>query len=69
MGSAVKIRYKLKGDREYTTCVVTRVQYENFKILPIIKECEIIQRDVSISDDQIEEINQALVEAIKEDIG
>jgi len=67
MGSAVKIRYKLKGDREYTTCVVTRVQYENFKILPIIKECEIIQRDVSITDDQIEEINQALVEAIKKE--
>lgn len=67
MGNAVKIRYKLEGDKEFTTCVVTRVQYENFKILPIIKECEIIQRDVSITDEQIDVANQSLVEAIRKE--
>ena len=67
MVNAVKIRYKLKGDSEYTVCVVTRIQYENFKILPIIEECQIIQRDMAITNDQIDEINQKLVDAIKKE--
>ncbi|CAD6522136.1 conserved hypothetical protein [metagenome] len=67
MNNAVKIRYKLKGDVKFTTCTVTRIQYENFKILPIIEICEIMERDVSISSDEIEKVNQKLVDAIKKD--
>ncbi|EGG42548.1 Hypothetical protein Nlim_0729 [Candidatus Nitrosarchaeum limnium SFB1] len=67
MNNAVKIRYKLKGDIHFTTCTVTRIQYENFRILPIIEVCEIMERDVSISGDEIEQINQKLVDAIKKD--
>lgn len=68
MSNAVMIRYKLKGDRQYTMCVVTRIQYENFKILPVVKRCEIIQRDVEITGDQIDHVNQTLVEAIRKEI-
>jgi hypothetical protein len=67
MGNAVKIRYKLKGDTKFTTCVVTRVPYENFKILPIITECKLLQRDVSITEDEIDDVNQTLVDVIKKE--
>jgi len=68
MSNAVLMRYKLKGDKQYTTCVVTRIQYENFKILPVVKECEIVQRDVGITGDQIDHANQTLGEAIRKEI-
>lgn len=67
MDNAVKIRFKLKRDVKFTICTVTRVQYENFRILPIMNICEILERDVSISSDEIEEINQKLVDVIKND--
>ncbi len=67
MDNAVKIRYKLKGDTKFTTCTVTRVQYENFKILPIIQECDILQRDVTITTDEIDEVNQTLTDVIKKE--
>jgi len=67
MDNAVKIKYKLKGDTEFTTCIVTRVQYENFKILPIIQECDILQRDVTITVDEIDEVNQTIADVIKKE--
>jgi len=38
----VKIRYKFKDDKKSYTCIVTYEQFQNFKELPIVKECEVI---------------------------
>jgi len=38
----VKIRYKFKDDTKFYTCTVTYEQFQNFKELPIVTECEII---------------------------
>lgn len=65
---AVKIRYKFQGESEYTVCIVTRLQYENFKILPIMEECKIIKEDMEISETEIEKMNHALSEAIRKDL-
>lgn len=67
MNNAVKIRYKLKGDVKFTICTVTRIQYENFRVLPIMDVCEILEREVSIFSDEIEQMNQKLADVIKND--
>ncbi len=38
----VKIRYKFKDDTKFYTCTVTYEQFQNFKELPIVTECEVI---------------------------
>ncbi len=67
MAEAVKTRYRLKGDKRHTTCIVTIMQYENFKILPIMEECKIMQTGLQIFGGKIEEADQALSDAIKKD--
>ena len=39
----VKIRYKFVGIDEYFTCYLTLKQYNNFKELEVIDECETIE--------------------------
>jgi len=39
-----KIRYKFKEDKIFYSCIVLHEQYENFKKLPIIEECEIVEK-------------------------
>ena len=41
----VKIRYKFKEDKKFYTCVVTYVQFQNFRDLPVVTECEIIKEE------------------------
>jgi len=62
-----KIRYKFKKDKKYYTCIVTYGQFQNFRDLPIVKECEIIKNDQKNFDDCINEMQEALNLAAKND--
>ena len=37
-----EIQYRFKEDVNYYTCTVNYQQYRNFKLLPVIEECEIL---------------------------
>ena len=62
-----KIRYKFKKDKKYYTCVVTYGQFQNFRDLPIVKECEIIKDDQKDFDEIKNEMQEALNLAAKND--
>ncbi len=62
-----KIRYKFKEDKKYYTCVVTYGQFQNFRDLPIVKECEIIKDDQKDFDEIKNEMQKALDLAAKND--
>jgi len=40
-----QIMYKFEEEQEFYTCKVTHDQFKNFKKLPIVKECKVINKD------------------------
>jgi len=62
-----KIRYKFKEDKKYYTCVVTYGQFQNFRDLPIVKECEIIKDDQKNFDEIKNKMQEALDLAARND--
>ena len=62
-----EIQYKFKEDDKYYSCMVTYEQYKNFKQLPIIQECEIIDSDKINVDSYENEMERALELAVKND--
>ena len=62
-----EIPYRFKEDVNYYTCTVNYQQYRNFKLLPVIEECEIIsaQKNTKLLSD---EMQNALNLAIKNDV-
>jgi len=63
----VKIRYKFKEDKKYYTCIVTYGQFQDFKELPIVKECEIIKNEQKDFDEIKNEMQEAINLAVKND--
>ncbi len=56
-----QIKYKFKSDYNYYVCRVNYEQYRNFKKLPIIEECVILNNDTNNNDKlQKNEIENAL---------
>jgi len=62
-----KIKYKFQNDTKFYTCIVTYMQFQNFRDLPIVKECEIIKDEQKNFDDCINEMQEALSLAAKND--
>ncbi len=62
-----KIRYKFKDDEKFYTCIVTYGQFQNFRDLPIVKECEIIKEKLKNFDEIKNEMQEALNLAAKND--
>lgn len=62
-----EIQYRFKEDDKYYSCTVTYEQYINFKQLPIIQECEIINNNQRNSDSYENEMRRALELAVKND--
>jgi len=56
----VKIRYKFKEDKKFYTCTVTYGQFQDFKELPIVKECEVIK----VGNEDFDEIKNEMQEAL-----
>ena len=56
----IKIRYKFKEDEKYYTCTVTYGQYQNFRDLPIVKECEVIK----VGKEDFDEIKNKMQDAL-----
>lgn len=54
--SSFEIQYKFKEDVDFYTCTVNYQQYRNFKLLPVIQECEIspIQKNTKLLHDEME---------------
>ena len=63
----IKIRYKFKDDEKFYTCTVTYGQYQNFRELPIVKECEMIKENQEDFDEIKNEMQEALNLAAKND--
>ncbi|MBL7015414.1 MAG: hypothetical protein ISR79_03505 [Nitrosopumilus sp.] len=63
-----KILYKFLGENDHHTCQLTYEQYENFRTLPIIRECMIVKRNQKDLEDYKEEMQDALNLAAKNDI-
>ncbi len=63
----VKIRYKFKEDKKFYTCTVTYGQFQDFKELPIVKECEIIKNEQNDFDEIKNKMQEALNLAAKND--
>ena len=57
---ALKIIYKFLGEENHHTCQLTYEQYQNFKKLPIIRECMIVKRNQKEYDDYEEEMQKAI---------
>ena len=62
-----EIQYKFKEDVNYYTCTVNYQQYRNFKLLPIIEECNVAptQKDTELL---YNEMQNALNLATKHDV-
>ena len=63
----VKIRYKFKNDEKFYTCVVTYEQFQNFRDLPIVKECEILKEKLKNFDEIKNEMQEAVNLAARND--
>ena len=62
-----KIKYKFKKDKKFYTCILTYEQYNNFKKLPIVRECKVIKNYEKNIEDYKNEMQQALNLAAKND--
>ncbi len=49
-GTQVKIQYKFRDDKTWHTCHVTFEQYENLRILTIVKYCNIVTRKEDVKE-------------------
>lgn len=63
---ALKIKYRFNEDAESYTCTLTYEQYKNFRKLPIVKECEIINKEEKNLEYK-DEMQKALELVIKND--
>lgn len=63
-----KIQYSFKEDPISYTCVLTYEQYKNFKELPVINECQIINNGEKNIEAYKQEMQEALNMAAKNDI-
>ena len=63
-----KIQYSFKDDATSYTCLLTFDQYKNFKNLPIIQECKILQNNEDDVQLYKEEMEKALNMAAQNDI-
>ncbi len=66
---AVKIQYHFKGDPEDQrhTCIVTHKQYENFRILPTVDHCTILEVNMKSSEESSQKLEDAIMIAIQRD--
>ncbi len=62
-----KIRYKFKEDKKFYTCILTWDQFQNFKKLPIVTECEIVKEEQESIEAYKNEVQEALNLAAKND--
>lgn len=60
-----KIQYKFQDDAQTHYCVVSYTQYQNFCALPIIQECKIIKGNQTNTKKNLDEIQNALDMACK----
>lgn len=60
-----KIRYKFTEDEKFYTCYVTHEQYNNFKELSIIQECNIVKKSPQNYKDYNKEMQKAIDLATK----
>lgn len=54
------IKYKFVHDKIYYSCYMTFDQYKNFQELPIVEECEILQKNQNDLKDHRNEMQKAL---------
>ena len=62
-----KIRYKFKEDKKFYTCILTWNQFQNFKELPIVTECEVVKEERESLEAYKNEVQEALNLAAKND--
>jgi len=55
-----QIMYKFEEEQESYTCKVTHDQFKNFKKLPIVKECKVINKDQKNMQEYNYEVQKAL---------
>lgn len=63
-----KIKYAFNEDPTTYTCILTYDQYKNFKNLPILQKCEIINKDEKNIEAYKNEMQNALNLAAKNDV-
>ena len=63
----IKIRYKFKEDKKFYTCTITYGQFQDFRDLPIVTECEIIKSEEKDFDKIKNKMQKALDLAAKND--
>jgi len=62
-----KIMYKFKDDDKFYSCIVTYEQYRNFKKLPIIQECKLVDNDQKSNNAYQNEMQKAIDLAVGND--
>lgn len=55
-----KIKYKFKEDKILYSCIVLHEQYENFKKLPSIQECNVFKNQKEDHEDYMKEMQKAI---------
>jgi len=67
LSASFEIKYKFKEDYDIYSCTVNYEQYRNFKKLPIIQECEIINSNNKNIKSHQNEMQKALDLAVQND--
>lgn len=62
------IVYKFIGDDKSHTCYVTYQQYQNFKQIPMVRECKVLKRNQQDRDNYRVEMQNAIDMAMKNDL-
>jgi hypothetical protein len=62
-----KIQYSFKNDSKLYTCILTNDQFENFKKLPSIGQCKVVEQEENLESYK-PEIQEALNLAAKNDV-
>ena len=63
-----KIKYAFNEDPTTYTCILTYDQYKNFKNLPVLQKCEIINKDEKNIESYKNEMQNALNLAAKNNV-
>lgn len=64
----VIVRFRFKDNEKIFRAAMTKKQYDNFKILPTIEECDIVEKlGIEIPKEKEEELRKRLQVALKND--
>ena len=65
----IKIQYHFSDDPpdQNHTCIMTDKQYDNFRMLPVVDDCKVLEESIGYYEEDSQSIESALMAVLQKD--